>query len=60
MKLVNAACVTVAVMGSFVCLARGNHSAAFKDAQTKGADARVRLCGDGHKLALHYAVFRIL
>ncbi len=44
MKLVNAACVTVAVMGSFVCLARGNHSAAFKDAQTKGADARVRLC----------------
>ena len=44
MKLVNAVWVTVAVMGGFVCLAGGNHSAAFKDAQTKGADARVRLC----------------
>ena len=44
MKFANALCVTVAAMGSLACFAGGNHSAAFKDAQTKGADARVRLC----------------
>ena len=44
MKLANAVWVTVVVMGGFNCLAERNLSAAFKDAQTNGADARVRLC----------------
>lgn len=44
MKLANAVWVTVVVMGGSNCLAERNLSAAFKDAQTNGADARVRLC----------------
>ena len=44
MKLANDVWVTVVVMGGFNCLAERNLSAAFKDAQTNGADARVRLC----------------
>lgn len=44
MKLANAVWVTVVVMGGFNCLAERDLSAAFKDAQTNGADARVRLC----------------
>ena len=44
MKLADVILATVAVIGGFDCLAIGYQGAAFKDAQTKGADARVRLC----------------
>lgn len=43
MKLANVLWVTVVVIGSFACLAGGGLNAAFKSAQTNGAEARVRL-----------------
>ena len=44
MKLANIIWVTVAVMDASYCLAGGSLSSSFKDALTKGASARVRLC----------------
>ena len=44
MRLANIIWMVVAVMGGSYCLAGGNLIPSFKDALTKGASARVRLC----------------